>query len=156
MVPCCRRLGSRIGRPYSIPTACLPIETGQSKQGNRSRAIEAGPSKQGDRSRVIEAGEAGPVVYRRPVLGGRCTRSGPNGPLSYKEKTMLFSASAVRRHLWLATVPLLMFVSPGSARAPAPELNPAAIAYKLPSQIQWKDDEMGLKSAVVYGDPSKP
>jgi len=35
-------------------------------------------------------------------------------------------------------------------------LNPAAIAYKLPEQIQWKDDPIGAKMAVLKGDPSKP
>lgn len=35
-------------------------------------------------------------------------------------------------------------------------LDPAAIAYKLPEQIQWKDDPIGAKMAVLEGDPSKP
>jgi hypothetical protein len=35
-------------------------------------------------------------------------------------------------------------------------LDPAAIAYKLPEQIQWKDDPIGAKMAVLQGDPSKP
>jgi hypothetical protein len=42
----------------------------------------------------------------------------------------------------------------GSAKASV--LNPAALAYKLPDQIHWNDDPMGLKSAVLFGDPSKP
>ncbi len=40
--------------------------------------------------------------------------------------------------------------------AQSPNLNPAAIAWTLPDKIQWHDDPMGLKSAVMYGDPSKP
>ena len=40
--------------------------------------------------------------------------------------------------------------------AERPKLNPAAIAYKLPEQIQWRDDPIGAKMAVVLGDPSKP
>ena len=36
------------------------------------------------------------------------------------------------------------------------DLNPAAIAYKLPNQIEWKDSPVGAKIAVVRGDPDKP
>ncbi|MBZ5699559.1 MAG: cupin domain-containing protein [Acidobacteriia bacterium] len=49
-----------------------------------------------------------------------------------------------------------MVVPVGSAKAPAPDLNPAAIAYKLPDQIKWTDEASGVKTAVVLGDPSKP
>ncbi|MFZ0212538.1 MAG: cupin domain-containing protein [Candidatus Acidiferrales bacterium] len=35
-------------------------------------------------------------------------------------------------------------------------LNPATLAYKLPSQIHWIDDPIGAKTAVLLGDPSKP
>jgi quercetin dioxygenase-like cupin family protein len=39
----------------------------------------------------------------------------------------------------------------------AAELNPAAVAYKLPDQIAWsKDDGRGAQTAVMVGDPSKP
>jgi len=63
--------------------------------------------------------------------------------------------SVVRRSLVAATLLLALFALPGSARSPRSNLNPAAIAYKLPSQIEWKDDPLGLKAAVLYGDPSK-
>src|SRR5262252_11026737 len=36
------------------------------------------------------------------------------------------------------------------------DLNPAAIVYKLPNQIEWKDSPIGAKMAVVRGDPDKP
>jgi len=36
------------------------------------------------------------------------------------------------------------------------DLNPAAIAYKLPNQIEWKDSPVGAKIAVVRGDPDNP
>ncbi len=36
------------------------------------------------------------------------------------------------------------------------DLNPAALAYKLPSQIAWKDTPIGAKMAVLRGDPEKP
>ena len=42
--------------------------------------------------------------------------------------------------------------------AGAAELNPAAVIYKLPDQIQWKDPlgVSGAKTAVLVGDPTKP
>jgi hypothetical protein len=71
-----------------------------------------------------------------------------------QEATM--ALSHVPRYLLLAAVALAMLVSPGAARTPSADLNPAAIAYKLPDQIPWHDSPEGLKSAVLYGDPSKP
>jgi hypothetical protein len=40
----------------------------------------------------------------------------------------------------------------------AVELNPAAVTFKLPNQIEWKtaSDYPGLQTAVLTGDPSKP
>lgn len=58
-----------------------------------------------------------------------------------------------RRGLLVAL--LVVVVMPLCASKP-PQLNPAAIAYTLPDKIQWHDDPMGLKAAVLYGDPSKP
>lgn len=41
--------------------------------------------------------------------------------------------------------------------AGAAELNPAAVAYKLPDQIPWGPvNAAGAQSAVVLGDPAKP
>lgn len=41
--------------------------------------------------------------------------------------------------------------------AAAAELNPAAVVFKLPDQIQWKGDTArGVEQAVMVGDPSKP
>jgi quercetin dioxygenase-like cupin family protein len=38
----------------------------------------------------------------------------------------------------------------------AAELNPAAVIYKLPDQIQWSaPDARGVQNAVVVGDPAK-
>jgi hypothetical protein len=54
----------------------------------------------------------------------------------------------------LVALGLAMVVSLGSAKTA--DLNPAAIAYKLPEQIQWIDDPNGSKRAVLTGDPSKP
>ncbi len=39
----------------------------------------------------------------------------------------------------------------------AAELNPAAVVYKLPDQVQWSaPDARGIQSAVLVGDPAKP
>jgi hypothetical protein len=44
-----------------------------------------------------------------------------------------------------------------AVRGDAVELNPAAVAYELPDQIQWSPaNERGVQTAVVLGDPSKP
>src|SRR5262245_66248394 len=42
--------------------------------------------------------------------------------------------------------------------AGAVELNPAALIYKLPDQIQWRDPlgTSGVNQAVLQGDPTKP
>jgi hypothetical protein len=49
---------------------------------------------------------------------------------------------------------IAMVVSLGSAKVS--DLNPAAIAYKLPNQITWTDEPSGAKRAVLLGDPDKP
>ncbi|MGB6875832.1 MAG: cupin domain-containing protein [Candidatus Acidiferrales bacterium] len=59
-----------------------------------------------------------------------------------------------------AVVLLALFVLNGrssGSRAPQnAKLDPATLAYKLPSQIHWVDDAIGAKTAVLLGDPSKP
>jgi quercetin dioxygenase-like cupin family protein len=52
-------------------------------------------------------------------------------------------------------VPMLALVFP-LANAQAVELNPAAVIYQLPDQINWKDSGRGAKNAVLMGDPEKP
>ena len=54
----------------------------------------------------------------------------------------------------LVALLIAIVVSLGSAKAT--DLNPAAIAYKLPHQITWTDEPGGAKIAVVQGDPTKP
>jgi ChrR-like protein with cupin domain len=44
----------------------------------------------------------------------------------------------------------------GAANFHPADLNPAAIAYKLPSQIEWKESPIGARMAVMRGDPEKP
>ena len=44
-----------------------------------------------------------------------------------------------------------------TATAAEQQLNPKAIAIKLPDQIQWKRNSAGTnETAVLYGDPDKP
>ncbi|HLW51774.1 MAG TPA: cupin domain-containing protein [Candidatus Angelobacter sp.] len=59
------------------------------------------------------------------------------------------------------TAPVLRLLALGfavlSLSGPAiADLNPAALAYKLPNQIQWTEALPGAKQAVLRGDPSKP
>lgn len=60
-----------------------------------------------------------------------------------------------RRYRCVVLVPLviaiLVLLKPAKA-----DLNPAALAYKLPNQIPWTDEASGAKQAVMRGDPSKP
>ena len=53
--------------------------------------------------------------------------------------------------LTTSTIAVLTFTGPAVA-----DLNPAALAYKLPNQIQWKEALPGAQQAVLQGDPSKP
>lgn len=55
---------------------------------------------------------------------------------------------------WLIPVAIATVVSLGSVKAT--DLNPAAIAYKLPAQIQWVSEPRGISTAVLRGDLSKP
>src|SRR4051794_13248950 len=53
----------------------------------------------------------------------------------------------------LAPMCLIGIMSVGGAA----ELKPAAVVYKLPTQIPWSAaDARGVQTAVVVGDPSKP
>lgn len=65
----------------------------------------------------------------------------------------MFISNKTRRY-GLVAFAIVTIVSLASARTA--DLNPAALAYKLPDQIKWVDDPIGSKMAVVQGDPSKP
>jgi len=54
-------------------------------------------------------------------------------------------------------VPIVGVVAMGALVATArADLNPAALIYKGPNQIVWKDaSEAGLRTAVLHGDPTK-
>jgi hypothetical protein len=45
----------------------------------------------------------------------------------------------------------------GLAKPRPPELNPAALSFKLPDQVPWVEAKNGGSAeAVLYGDPTKP
>src|ERR1700693_2184061 len=52
----------------------------------------------------------------------------------------------------LAAIALVTMVSLTPAKVA--DLNPAAIAYKLPDQIPWTDESIGAKIAILHGDPT--
>jgi hypothetical protein len=55
------------------------------------------------------------------------------------------------RRYWAAGALLTMTIlAPVEA-----DLNPAALIYKLPNQIQWTEALPGAKQAVLHGDPNK-
>jgi hypothetical protein len=47
-------------------------------------------------------------------------------------------------------------VSSGVGVAEPATLDPAAVAFKLPEQIAWKNNPSGNRTAVLEGDPAKP
>jgi redox-sensitive bicupin YhaK (pirin superfamily) len=57
----------------------------------------------------------------------------------------------------LLVLPVLALVFAWSPARPV-ELNPAAVTFKLPDQIEWKttSEFAGVETAVLAGDPSKP
>ncbi len=58
------------------------------------------------------------------------------------------------RRLLQVTLVVAMFVWLGSVQAG--EVDPAALAFKLPKQINWTDNGSGALNAVLVGDPAKP
>jgi hypothetical protein len=58
---------------------------------------------------------------------------------------------------WLTSL-LAFNLTLAAAVADSAELNPAALAYKLPDQLQWRDPTgaAGVNQAILQGDPSKP
>lgn len=65
----------------------------------------------------------------------------------------MFSFHILRRY-WVFAAMTAMFVLLGPARAA--DLNPAALVYKLPSQLQWHHEAIGADTVVLHGDPAKP
>jgi quercetin dioxygenase-like cupin family protein len=52
--------------------------------------------------------------------------------------------------LWVAAA------GAGTVNAEPQQLDPKALAFKLPEQIAWKRNPAGNETAVVYGEPDKP
>jgi quercetin dioxygenase-like cupin family protein len=63
---------------------------------------------------------------------------------------------SVAQRSFLAVAMIASAFSLGTAGAV--ELNPAALVYKLPDQLQWRDPlgTSGVNQAVLQGDPTKP
>jgi quercetin dioxygenase-like cupin family protein len=69
---------------------------------------------------------------------------------------MSFTLCRLAAHAVLALV-LALVLTLGLARAA--ELNPAAVTFKLPDQINWKTPfgvSPGVENAVLVGDPTQP
>jgi hypothetical protein len=59
--------------------------------------------------------------------------------------------------LWRSVLLTAAVLAGISLSGVAAELDPAAVIYKLPDQIPWKENpQAGNASAVLLGDPSKP
>jgi hypothetical protein len=61
---------------------------------------------------------------------------------------------STRGRYCFAALAIAVAVSLGSAKVS--DLNPAALAYKLPNQVTWTDEPSGAKRAILLGDPDKP
>jgi hypothetical protein len=69
-----------------------------------------------------------------------------------KEGSMTYSR--ILRHSMSAALLIAMFMWLGTLQAG--DLNPAAIAFKMPDQIKWTTSPSGSSQAILTGDPSKP
>ena len=58
----------------------------------------------------------------------------------------------IKSRAWFA---VLMLAMAGSLTASDAQINPAAVAYKLPSQIHWVEGMNGASTALLQGDPAK-
>ncbi len=61
-------------------------------------------------------------------------------------------------HTYGGFLPAMILVFGLHGPADAVELNPAAIAIKIPSEIKWRDPlgVSGINQAILHGDPTKP
>jgi hypothetical protein len=53
---------------------------------------------------------------------------------------------------------IIIWIGALAAAAHGGELNPAAVAFKLPDQIEWKSPSTnaGVQQSILVGDPTKP
>jgi hypothetical protein len=76
--------------------------------------------------------------------------------LSFTQKEEKMTSSLKPRWHWLIPMAILTVASLVSVKA-MPDLNPAAVSYKLPDKITWSDPkDRGESQAILYGDPTKP
>ena len=71
---------------------------------------------------------------------------------------MLRARRSFRLAAWVAAAVLPITAAGGAGTAGAVELDPAALIYKLPDQLTWRDPTgaAGINSAILHGDPTKP
>ena len=71
---------------------------------------------------------------------------------------MLRARRSFRLAAWVAATVLPIAAAGAAGTAGAVELDPAALIYKLPDQLTWRDPTgaAGINSAVLHGDPTKP
>ncbi len=61
------------------------------------------------------------------------------------------------KHVRMIATAIALSIAAGGMSASAAELNPKAVAFKLPDQIPWKRNAAGTaENAVLAGDPTKP
>ena len=63
------------------------------------------------------------------------------------------SSWMMKRSLQVAAV-MTIFAGVGAVRAADPD--PKVMAFKLPAQIKWVENENGGAQSVLFGDPAKP
>jgi hypothetical protein len=68
---------------------------------------------------------------------------------------MRFVVGALRHQAPAVMLAVLVAFTFAAAKPISSDLDPRAIAYKLPDQIKWTEDPIGAKMAIVQGDPSK-
>jgi hypothetical protein len=56
----------------------------------------------------------------------------------------------------MLTVIALSAAAGAGAISAEPQLDPKALAFRLPEQIPWKRNPAGNETAVMYGNPEKP
>ncbi|HKV03749.1 MAG TPA: cupin domain-containing protein [Candidatus Acidoferrales bacterium] len=76
--------------------------------------------------------------------------------MSTASKLLRYSPAAAAAGLILSLGSANSLGSAKPSRAAAADLNPAAVVYKLPSQITWTGRPGAAETATVLGDPSKP
>src|SRR5258708_33814677 len=103
--------------------------------------------KGGLRTALPRSGPLSSCTAGRAVHWARAARRRqPSGGMMIKRCVRLLPALA-----------LFALIGPGSTPAAAAELNPAAAAFRLPDQIEWKQGgNPAGPTPVLVGEPAKP